>query len=69
MSEVKMDELEKVKIATASIIISLYCDDDKKPRKRRSEWAKPWLQRRESHGFYVQLLSELRLEEPSIYKN
>ena len=68
MSEVKMDELEKVKIVTASIIISIYCDDDKKPRKR-SELVKPRLQHRESHGFYVQLLSELRLEEPSIYKN
>ena len=62
-------ELERVKVATASIIIALYCDDDKKPRKRRSDWVKPWLQRRESHGFYAQLLSELKLEEPSIYKN
>ena len=60
-------ELERVKVA--SIIIALYCDDDKKPRKRRSDWVKPWLQRRESHGFYAQLLSELKLEEPSIYKN
>ena len=64
-----MDELEKVKVATASIIIALYCDDDKKPRKRRSDWVKRWLQRRDSHGFYAQLLSELILEEPDIYKN
>ena len=64
-----MDGLEKVKVATASIIIALYCDDDKKPRKRRSDWVKPWLQRRDSHGFYAQLLSELILEEPDIYKN
>ena len=62
-------ELERVKVATASIIIALYYDDDKKPRKHRSDWVKPWLQRRESHGFYAQLLSELKLEEPSIYKN
>ena len=64
-----MDKLEKVKVATASIIIALYCDDDKKPRKGRSDWVKPWLQHRDSHGFYVQLLSELILEEPDIYKN
>ena len=64
-----MDELEKVKVATASIIIALYCDGDKKPRKRRSNWVKPWLQFRDSHGFYTQLLSELILEEPDIYKN
>ena len=30
---------------------------------------KPWLQRRNTHGFYSQLLSELRLEAVKIYKN
>ena len=49
-----MDELEKVKVATASIIIALYCDDDKKPRKRRSDWVKPWLQRRSCQEKYTQ---------------
>ena len=58
--EVKMDELD------ASIIIALYCDDDKKQRKRRIDWVKLWLQRRDGHGFYAQLLSELILEEPDI---
>ena len=67
--EEKMNGVEKVKVATASIIIALYCEDDKKTRKRRSDWVKPWLRRRESHGFYAQLLGELRLEEPDIYKN
>ena len=28
------------------------------------EWLQPWLQRRDSHGFYAQFLSELILEEP-----
>jgi len=66
-----MDELDKVKVATAAIVIVLYCDDEteKRRRKRRRHWVKPWLQRRDSHGFYSQLLSELRLEEVNIYKN
>ena len=51
--EVKIDEIDMVKVATASIITALYCDDEKKSRKRRSDWDKPWLQRRDSHGIFI----------------
>ena len=64
-----MNELEREKIASAAVIIAIYCDDDNVERKKRSSWVKPWLQRRDGHGFYSQLLNELRLEEVHIYKN
>ena len=40
-----------------------------KNRKRRKDWVKPWLKKRKTHGFYSQLLNELRLEECDIYEN
>ena len=64
-----MDEEEEV--AVVAIIVSAVILSKKicKKRKRRSAWVKPWLQRRSSHGFYTQLLNELRLEEGEIYEN
>ena len=62
-----MNANKKVKIAAAAIAVALCCEEDNE--KRRKEWVKPWLQRRNTHGFYSQLLSELRLEEVEIYKN
>ena len=58
-------------VAAAAIIIALCSKTNgkEKTRKRRKDWVKSWLQRRESRGFYSQLLSELRLEECEIYKN
>ena len=47
--------------------VALFCEENNE--KRRKEWVKPWLQCRNTHGFYSQLLSELRLEEVEIYKN
>ena len=62
-----MNANKKVKIAAAAIAVALCCEEDNE--KRRKEWVKPWLQRRNTHGFYSQLLSELHLEEVEIYKN
>ena len=62
-----MNANKKVKIAAAAIAVALCCEEDNE--KRRKEWVKPWLQRRNTHGFYSQLLSELRLVEVEIYKN
>ena len=55
-----MNANKKVKIAAAAIAVALCCEEDNE--KRRKEWVKPWLQRRNTHGSYSQLLSELRLE-------
>ena len=59
-----MDEEE---VVVAAIIVSAVILSNKncKKRKRRSAW----LQRHSSHGFYTQLLYELRLEEREIYEN
>ena len=62
-----MNANKKVKVAAAAIAVALCCEEDNE--KRRKEWVKPWLQCRNTHGFYSQLLSELRLEEVEIYKN
>ena len=62
-----MNANKKVKIAAAAIAVALCCEDD--DEERRKDWVKPWLQRRNTHGFYSQLLSELCLEEVEIYKN
>ena len=62
-----MNANKKIKIAAAAIAVPLCCKED--TEKRRKEWVKPWLQRRNTHGFYSQLLSELRSEEVEIYKN
>ena len=61
-----MNTNKKVKIAAATITVALCCQEDNE--KCRKEWVKPWLQRRNTHGFYSQLLSELHLEV-EIYKN
>ena len=42
---------------------------DKKKKKRRSVWAKDWLQRRVLHGQYEKLIVELREEDARGYKN
>ena len=57
-------------VALAAVIIATFIENHKcKKRRKRKEWVKPWLQRRNSHGFYSQLLCELRLEEKEISGN
>ena len=66
----KMDSDEEV--AAAAMIIAICVENDvrkKKTRKRRKVWVKPWFQKRKSHGFYSQLLNELRVEDFEMYKN
>ena len=56
--------------ALAALIIATFTENHKrKKRRKRKEWVKPWLQKQNSHGFYSQLLRELRLEEKEIYEN
>ena len=61
----------KRKASAVLVILKIFEDQEnpKNVRKKRNEWVKPWLKRRDTHGFYSQLLSELRLEESEIYKN
>ena len=61
-----MNANKKVKIAATGIAVVLFCEEDNE--KCRKEQVKPWLQHRNTYGFYSQLLSELRLEV-EIYKN
>ena len=72
MSDVKKMNLSKRTVA-AAIVIAI-CTEEEEEEERattrvRTEWVKPWLQRRKSRGFYDQLVSELRIEEEDIYKN
>ena len=63
------DSDEEVAIA---IILAIYSEPDKRKlrkKRKRIQWVKNWLQKRDTHGFYSQLLGELRLEEGKIYKN
>ena len=64
-----MDEEEEVAVVAIIVSAVILSKKIRKKRKRRSAWVKPWLQRRSSHGFYTQLLNELRLEEGEIYEN
>ena len=64
-----MDSDEEVAAAAMIVAICVENDERKKTRKRRKVWVKPWLQKRKSHGFYSQLLNELRLEDFEMYKN
>ena len=57
------------KTAAAAIVIAICTEEERATTRVRTEWVKPWLQRRQSRGFYDQLVSKLRIEEEDIYKN
>lgn len=44
-------------------------EKNKRKRKSRSVWVRNWVKKREVEGCYSKLLTELRLENPSLYKN
>lgn len=39
------------------------------PRKARSAWVRDWVQKRDSEGFCVKLMQELRVGEPLLFNN
>ena len=41
----------------------------KKRRRRRSVWVRPWIERRVQLGQYTRLMEELRLEDVKAFKN
>ena len=55
--------------AAAAVVIAVVSKQKQQKRKRRKHWVKSWLSRRLEHGIYETLLSELRLEDESNYKN
>ena len=60
------DSDEEVAIA---IILAICSEPDKRKlrkKRKRIQWVKNWLQKRDTHGFYSQLLPQLRLEEGKI---
>ena len=58
-----------VECAAAVLIIAILRKrKQRKFRKKRSTWVKPWLLRREKLGIYNTLVNELRLEEEADYK-
>ena len=52
----------------AALVVLLHGIKSRKKRKSRSRWAKPWLSKRSSFGFYDTLLQELRSEDEEEYK-
>lgn len=44
-------------------------DDEEQTNKRRRVWVKDWVLRRQKEGFYVKLITELRTNEPDLYRN
>lgn len=65
------DDVEK--LAFSAIVIASILKKKRKKvnksRKKRSEWVKSYLQRREQSGLYTNLVNELRSEEPELFKN
>ena len=58
----QMDSDEEA--ALSVIIVATFTENIKREKgRRRKEWVKLWLQRRNSHGFHSWLLRELGLEE------
>lgn len=50
----------------------LLLEDDEKEEKRprpRSVWVHDWIKKRDTEGFYVKLLRELRSNQPQHYRN
>ena len=58
-----------LKLNSLQLKIHINQTKDKKKKKRRSVWAKDWLQRRVLHGQYEKLIVELREEDARGYKN
>lgn len=54
-----------------TVLSAIALDEDEVPRKRRKVWVKvkDWVVRRHREGYYVKLLTELRAEEPTLYRN
>lgn len=42
---------------------------ERRRRKNRSMWVRPYLRRRETHGHFENLMQELEMEDPVLYKN
>ena len=57
------------KTAAAAIVIAICTEEERATTKVNTEWVKPCLQRRQSRGFYDQLVSELQIKDEDIYKN
>ena len=52
----------------AALVVLLHVIKNRKKRKSRSHWVKPWLSKRSSFGVYDTLLQELRSEDEGEYK-
>ena len=64
-----IDAIERVAIAKALILQDEQQKQQAKTRKPRSVWVRPYLKRRIQYGYYNNLIQELALECPELYKN
>ena len=51
----------------AAFLLTRILDDDEQPPPKQRN--RKWIQRREEHGVYHQLVQELVLEDPEAYRN
>ena len=69
-TEVLSSDYEAWVVAAAGTAICMACcDTDKKKKKRKQVWTRPWLRRRLRLGAYHCLTQELRVEDPRALKN
>lgn len=61
-------EYEKQFIITVYALVK-DAEEKKKRKKRRSVWVRPYLLRRRTHGHYGNLMKELAVEDPVLYRN
>ena len=53
-----------------NLLAEITDEEEEKPKKRkRSVWVRPYLKRRSKLGHYDNLMQELALEDPILYKN
>ena len=66
-----MADKKRRKLPGALLFIDLLSEEDEEPKKRRKRinWVRPWLARREQRGIYHLLVKELILEDETSYRD